>query len=292
MAMHPDEIPITARLVQQLLADQFPEVAHLPVREFRSTGTVNAVFRIGDGLLARLPRLTRWAADLDREARWLPSLASRVPLSIPVPVFLGKPTGHYPSIWAVYEWIDGSPYTDAAVDDEAAAARTLADFLIHLHRIDSAGAPRAGRRPLAELDAMTREALTAARDLIDAEKALAAWNHALGAPVWDGAPVWIHTDLLRPNLLVRGGQLVAVIDWGGTGVGDPAADVIAAWSVFGSTGRAAFLAALDVDEQTRARSRGFALHQAAMIIPYYRTSNPAFVSSAVRTVEQVIADTA
>ncbi|AWB86484.1 aminoglycoside phosphotransferase family protein [Mycetocola zhujimingii] len=292
MAMHPDEIPITARLVQQLLADQFPEVAHLPVREFRSTGTVNAVFRIGDGLLARLPRLTRWAADLDREARWLPSLASHVPLSIPVPVFLGKPTGHYRSIWAVYEWIDGSPYTDDAVDDEVAVARALADFLTHLHRIDIADAPGAGRRPLAELDAMTREALTAARDLIDAEKALAAWNKALTAPVWDGTPVWIHTDLLRPNLLVRGGRLAAVIDWGGTGVGDPAADVIAAWSVFGSPGRAAFLAALDVDEQTRDRALGYALHQAAMIIPYYRTSNPAFVSSAVRTVEQVIADTA
>lgn len=110
------------------------------------------------------------------------------------------------------------------------------------------------------------------------------------APAWDGTPAWIHADLLRPNLLVDGGRLCAVIDFGSAGVGDPAADVIAAWSVFSHTGRETFRNALGVDDGTWSRARGFALHQAAMIIPYYPKTNPGFVALAKRTVEEVLAD--
>ncbi len=102
--------------------------------------------------------------------------------------------------------------------------------------------------------------------------------------------MWVHADLLRPNVLVRDGRLCAVIDFGGIGVGDPAADVIAAWSVFGPTGRAAFRSALDVDDATWQRARGYALHQAAMIIPYYGVTNPRFVALATRTIEELLAD--
>ena len=124
--------------------------------------------------------------------------------------------------------------------------------------------------------------------MIDGGAAGAARESARQAPPWRGTPVWIHTDLLRPNLLVDGGRLCAVLDFGGVGAGDPAADVIAAWSVFGSDGRAAFRAALDVDEDSWERARGFALHQAALIIPYYRETNPAFVALAQRTVKEVL----
>ena len=102
--------------------------------------------------------------------------------------------------------------------------------------------------------------------------------------------MWIHSDLLRPNVLVHGGRLCAVIDFGGVGVGDPAADVIAAWSVFIQTERGTFRDALAVDNGTWNRARGFALHQAAMIIPYYSETNPEFVALAKRTVEEVLAE--
>ena len=102
--------------------------------------------------------------------------------------------------------------------------------------------------------------------------------------------MWIHADLLRPNVLVRGGRLRAVIDFGGVGVGDPAADVIAAWSVFGRAGRETFREALDVDDATWNRARGFALHQAAMIIPYYAETNPDFVALAKRTIGEILVD--
>ncbi len=170
------------------------------------------------------------------------------------------------------------------------AAEDLARFVLELRRIDTAGAPRAGRRPLRELDAITRDAIRSAHGLIDGEAALAAWDRALEAPAWTGTPVWIHTDLLRPNVLVRDGRICAVIDFGGAGIGDPAADVIAAWSVFGPTGRSTFRDALEVDDGTWNRARGFALHQAAVIIPYYPETNPDFVASAQRTVEEVLAD--
>ena len=289
--MHDGEAEIDAALVRRLVAAQFPELAGLPVREVRSTGTVNAIYRLGEQLYARLPRVPRFVRALEREWRWLPELAPGLTLRIPEPVALGQPAAEYPFTWAIYRWIDGHPYADQLVDDERQAARDLARFVTELRRIPPpADAPAGGRRPLAELDAATRTSITAAGDAIDGPAALAAWERALQAPAWEGQPRWIHSDLLRPNLLVGGGRLRAVIDFGSVGVGDPATDVIPAWAVFGRTGRAAFRAALDVDEATWTRARGIALHQAAALIPYYSVSNPAFAELGRRTVAEVVAD--
>jgi aminoglycoside phosphotransferase (APT) family kinase protein len=222
MKMHDGEVHIDAALVGRMVAAQFPRLSGLPVREIRSTGTVNAIYRLGDHLCARLPRVSWWAKDLDREWRWLPKLAPRLPLRVPEPVGKGHPDSSYPFAWAIYRWIDGQPYADELIEDERQAARDLARFVAALRRIDPAGAPRGGRRPLRELDAVTRAAISSARGVFDGDAAAAAWERALQAPAWDGAPVWIHTDLLRPNLLVRDGRLCAVIDFGGVGVGDPA----------------------------------------------------------------------
>ena len=291
MKMHDGEVRIDAELVRRLVAAQFPGLTNLPISAVQSTGTVNAIYRIGDHLCARLPRLRQWAQDLDNERQWLPKLAPGLSLRIPEPVGRGRPASSYPFSWAIYGWIEGRPYADDLVDDERQAAMDLAQFVAELRRMDPvAGAPRAGRKPLRELDAITRAAIDSSRGVIDSDAATSAWDRALEAPAWTGAPVWIHTDLLRPNLLVHHGRLCAVIDFGGVGVGDPAADVIAAWSVFGHTGRGLFRGALDVDDDTWNRARGFALHQAAMIIPYYAETNPRFVALARRTVKEVLAD--
>lgn len=291
MKMHDGEVGIDAGLVRRLVAVQFPRLARLPVSAVRSTGTVNAIYRLGDGLCARLPRIAEYAADLVAELRWLPWLAPHLPLRVPEPVAVGRPASGYPFPWAIYQWIDGQPYADELIGDERQAAMDLAQFVAGLHRIDPvAGAPRAGRRPLRELDSATRTAIDSSRNVIDRAAATAAWERALEAPAWQGSPVWIHADLLRPNLLVGGGRLRAVIDFGAAGIGDPAADVVAAWSVFGPAGRETFRAALGVDDGTWNRARGFALHQAAMIIPYYPETNPGFVTLAERTVGEVLAD--
>lgn len=290
MRMHDGEVDIDAELVGRLLAEQFPQLADLPVSAVQSTGTVNAIYRLGDHLYARLPRVQTWARDLDKEWHWLPQLAPQLSLRVPEPVGKGHPGSSYPFSWAIYRWIDGQPYADELVDDDHRAAKDLARFVVELRRINPVGAPRGGRKPLRKLDAVTRAAIESARGVIDSDAATTAWERALDAPAWRGTPVWIHTDLLRPNLLVRDGRLCAVIDFGGAGVGDPAADVIAAWTVFGHAGRGVFRGALDVDDGTWNRARGFALHQAALIIPYYGETNPGFVAPAKRTVEEILAD--
>lgn len=333
MKLHDDEVDTDAALVEALLAEQFPELAG-PVRPFRSTGTVNAIYRIGDDLYARLPRLAHYVADLHREREWLPRLAPSLSLRVPEPVALGRPGAGYPFDWAIFRWLEGAPYAGeasesttgggeaarghaagggaarglaagggvarghaggseaaagerGAVDDERDGAVALARFVAELRTVPvTAAAPRGGRRPLRELDRITRDALATIGDAA----ALAAWERALEAPPFGGAPVWIHGDLLRPNLLAAGGRLSAVIDFGSAGVGDPAADVVAAWAVFRAPGRTRFREALGVDDGTWERARGYALHQAALIVPYYADTNPGFVAHARRTIAQVLAD--
>jgi aminoglycoside phosphotransferase (APT) family kinase protein len=287
--MHDGEADIDVGLVRRLVAAQFPGLAGLPVTAFRSTGTVNAIYRLGDGLYARLPRMARWARDLEREARWLPRLAGRLPLRIPEPVALGRPGDGYPFGWAIYRWIEGQPYAGDRVD-ERQAARDLARFVTGLRQIDTTDAPRAGRRPLRELDAGTRAGIEEAGDDIDHDAVVAAWDLALEAPAWDGARAWIHADLLPPNLLAGRGRLRAVIDFGAAGAGDPAADLIAAWSVFGPAGREVFRDALSAGDGDWDRARGVALHQAVMLIPYYRVTNPGLAALGRRTAGQVLAD--
>jgi aminoglycoside phosphotransferase (APT) family kinase protein len=290
MAMHEGEVGHGVGLVGRLVAGRFPGLADRPVRAFGSTGTVNAIYRVGDDLCVRLPLLEEWSESLERELEWLPRLAPHLPLRIPEPVGRGEPGEGFPLPWAVYRWIEGRAY-EPERDDEVRAAQDLARFVLALRAIDTAGAPPTGRRPLRELEG-TREALEAAQKEIDTPAALTAWDRALDAPPWNGEPVWIHNDLLPPNLLVddQHGHLTAVLDFGTAGVGDPAADVVPAWSVFGPAGREAYRTALAVDDATWDRARGYALHQAALIVPYYRLTNPGFVTMAVRTVGQVVSD--
>jgi len=175
MKMHDGEVDIYAELVEQLVTAQFPELTGLPISAVQSTGTVNAIYRIGDHLYARLPRMQKWAQDLDSEWHWLPKLAPRLSLRVPEPVGKGHPSGSYSFSWAIYGWIDGQPYADELVDDERHAAKDLAQFVVELRRIDPVvGAPRAGCKPLGELDAVTREAIESARGVIDSDAATAA----------------------------------------------------------------------------------------------------------------------
>lgn len=288
--MHAGEIPIDIPLVKRLLAEQFPHLAERSITAVRSSGTVNAIYRLGDDLYARLPRMERWAESIEREWTWLPKLAPHISLSIPKPLALGKPANGYPCPWAIQHWIEGTPYHDELIGDERQAAHDLVHFIRELRSADMTGAPRGGRDPLIELDAETRSAIHSSCSVIDTEAVSAAWMHALEAPPWNGKPVWIHGDLLRSNLLVQDGRLCAVIDFGGAGIGDPAADVVPAWSVFSKVGREDFRRVLDVDEDTWRRARGYALHQALMIIPYYPETNPEFVSMAKRTVGEILAE--
>jgi aminoglycoside phosphotransferase (APT) family kinase protein len=290
--MHADELAIDAALVRKLLAEQMPELAQLPLRTVAPPGTVHAMFRLGDDLAVRLPRTAAWAGDLERERVWLPRLRDRVSLQVPEPVAYGRTTEDFPLPWAVYRWLVGSPYSKDLVRDEEETAEDLAEFVRELRRGPSVNAPATGRRPLSELDEATRSAVAEAADLLDSGAVSAAWDRALTAPPFSGEKTWIHTDLLPSNMLVRGGRLVAILDFGNVGVGDPAADVIPAWTVFGPVARRRFREVLDVDDGIWERGRGYALTQAALIVPYYRETNPSFSAAALRTIREVVGDVA
>ena len=156
--MHAGEIDIDVSLVRRLLGDQFPHLAENPLTAVRSTGTVNAIFRLGDALCVRLPRLEAWAEGMDNEWNWLPKLAPHLSLRIPQPIARGKRAVGYPCRWSTYRWIEGT-LQDDLVRDERQAAHDLAGFIFELRGVDLQGAPHAGRPPLADLDVETRTAI-------------------------------------------------------------------------------------------------------------------------------------
>jgi aminoglycoside phosphotransferase (APT) family kinase protein len=269
--MHADEVDIDVRLVRRLVAAQFPEWSRLPVEPVEPRGTDNALFRLGDEVVARLPRTLRTEAALAGEREWLPRLAPELPLEVPRPLADGEPGEGYPFRWAVYSWLDG----ENATGRERSLAADLAGLVAALWRIDPAGGPAPGPQnvfrgePIRRRDGTVRSAIAKLGGAIDAERVTAAWEADSGAPEWDGPPVWIHGDLDSRNLLAREGRLSAVLDWGCVGVGDPACDVMVAWKLLTGQTRPLFRAALEVDDATWARARAWALSQAVTALSYY-----------------------
>jgi aminoglycoside phosphotransferase (APT) family kinase protein len=289
--MHPDEFAVDTGLVRRLLRAEHPEWAHLPLCPVQSAGTDNALFRLGDDLLVRLPRI-HWAVDdVAKELRWLPRLTP-LPLQIPAPVAAGGPGEGYPWPWSVYRWLDGEEGTPDRIGNLTEAAVTLAEFVRALHRVDPAGGPRPGPGgrgvPLATRDGATREAIAALGHRIDAEAVTAEWEAALAVGEWDAPPVWVHGDLTPRNLLVVEGRLAAVIDFGGLGVGDPAVDLIPAWNLFTGEARRVYRQESDVDDATWARGRGWALSIALIALPYYLESNPVITADSWRVIDQLL----
>jgi aminoglycoside phosphotransferase (APT) family kinase protein len=179
------------------------------------------------------------------------------------------------------------------VDDLAAPellATDLAAFVTALRRVDPAGAPPSGRGvPLARRDEPMRAAIEQSADLVDTAAVTALWEEALRLPVWSGPPTWAHGDLSPGNLLVRDGRLAAVIDWGGPGVGDPTVDLIIAWNLLPASARAAFRAAMAVDEVTWLRGRGWALSISMIQLPYYQHTNPALAANSRHVIKEILA---
>jgi aminoglycoside phosphotransferase (APT) family kinase protein len=294
--MHADEVVTDAPLVRRLLAAQHPQWAHLPVVPVASSGTDNALYRIGDELVARLPRI-HWAVEqAGKERAWLPRLAPWLPFDVPVPIAAGAPGLGYPWSWSVCRWLEGdNPSPDESLEFARLAA-DLARFVAALHRIDPAGGPPPGPHnvhrgePLADRDELTRHALDALGGIIDTDAVAAAWAAALAADVSTEPPVWVHGDLAAGNLLCVEGRLSAVIDFGCLGVGDPACDLMAAWNLLSPAAREVFRDELEVDDATWARGRGWALSVALVQLPYYLPTSPAIAAGSRHTIAQVLAD--
>lgn len=277
--MHEEEIEVDEPLVRRLLAAQMPALADLPLAVVEPWGTDNGIWRLGDDLVVRLPRISWATGQIDREATWLPRLAPHLPIAVPEPVAVGAPGDGYPYRWAVHRWIPGDGASLALVDDPVAFALDLARVVAGLQAVPTEGAPapRNRARPLRDYDEATRRAIDSASHLIDGAAATAVWEEALAAPPWDGAPLWVHGDL-EGNCLVRDGRLCGLVDWGSACAGDPAVDVQVVWSpLFTEESRRSFLTSLQVDDAALARSRGAAINQACAALPYYLHTYPLIV---------------
>ncbi len=290
--MHRDEIETDVALVRRLLAEQFPRWADRPIGPVASYGTDHDIYRLGEHLAARLPRIGWATTQAAKEAEWLPKLAPYLPLALPAPLAIGHPAAGYPFDWSVVTWLPGEN-ANGTINDLHQAAVDLGAFIKALRQIDTTGAPprpshaRGGH--LAEHDEQVRQSISQLGKRVPAG-ALRSWEESLNAPTWGGAEVWVHGDLLPGNLLVVDGCLSAVIDWGGLNVGDPACDLQPAWNVFVGDSRRRFRTELEVDDASWLRGRGWALYQAVSALAYYWDTNPGIIRQATHALAQVLTD--
>ncbi len=283
--------------VRSLLEAQFPQWAELPLHEHSEQGTDHTLFRLGDDMVVRMPIRPFNGAPLEaqqcgREATWLPFLAPQVPLALPEPIALGSPTDDYPWHWSIVSWIPGVRAQRDNVDLERAAV-DLAGFIRALHAVDADDGPPPGRAtfgrglPLRLGAERIRDAIDRAAQRYDVAPMRAAFEAALEVGDWERPPVWFHGDL-DGNLIARDGVLVGVID-SAYGVGDPACDLMAGWTLFRGRSRAAFFEAVDLDEATVIRARGWVLAPACYGLTYYATV-PSMLAKMEAAIASALAD--
>ncbi len=263
-------ISVNLDLVQAVVKKQFPQYSTLPITPVVPQGWDNRTFRLGSELSVRLPSAARYEPQTLKEWEWLPHLAPNLPLPVPTPVNLGKPDKIFPWHWSIRSWLTGAPATTAIPTSPSEFARALGGFLLALRSVPASGGPVPGTHNFhrgaspAVYDRETHIALRALDSHIDTDKAARIWNEATAAEYTDDA-VWLHGDMSPGNLLVQTGELAAVLDFGCCAVGDPACDLTIAWTYFEGESRRAFRDAVDVDESTWKRARGWALWKAAIL---------------------------
>jgi aminoglycoside phosphotransferase (APT) family kinase protein len=287
-----DPMKIDADLARRLVAAQFPQWAHLPVRPVAHGGWDNRTFHLGDDMTVRLPSAAGYVPAVEKEQRWLPVLAPHLPLPIPAPLGRGEPALGYPFPWSIYGWLDGDTASLSPIDSLTTFAEDLAAFLVALQKVDTAGGPPAGEHsffrgaPPASYDEETRRTIAALGERVPGALCTEIWEAGLAA-TYAGPPVWFHGDIAPGNLLVRDGRLAAVIDFGTSGVGDPASDAQIAWTLFRGESRAAFRAALAIDDAMWARARAWTLWKSLITLD---ADNPATAAGARASLGEVLAE--
>ena len=216
------EVEITEGLVRELLSDQHPDLAKLPLSEI-SGGWDNALFRLGGSLAVRLPRRAVAVPLLENEHRWLPDLAARLPLGIPVAQRIGRPGRGYPWPWSVRQWIEGETAVSSVPIHDPDVGRSLGGFLRALHVPAPADAPTNLVRgvPLSTRTPQILKYIESVSDIVDTKKVLRRWERAIGIPLWSGPNVWVHGDLHPANVILSQGRIAAVIEFGDLTAGDP-----------------------------------------------------------------------
>ncbi len=285
---------VDAPLVRRLVDRQFPQWARLRLQLLDPAGSDHVIYRLGEELSVRLPRHAGAIGQAEKESEWLPHLAPQLPLAIPVPVEGGEPDLGYPWPWSVHRWLNGQVATYEALADSTEAAVALAQFLTALQQFtpESEQIERSRTdltaQPLSARDHATRTAITQVATMFNAAAMTDLWEAALDAPAWNRPPRWFHGDFHTGNLLTLNDRLSAVIDFGGLGIGDASCDLTIAYTLMSAKSRAAFRAALDVDDATWTRGRGWALATGLNAYTSYAAVNPRVAEQTTRQITQAL----
>lgn len=262
-------LDITLELAKNLIKQQFPEFIKLPLQSVEIQGHDNRTFRLGEDKLIRLPSAKPYSLQVKKEQTWLPFFASNLSISIPKPIALGQPSNIYPWDWSIYNWLDGVSANTLALSDDTLnhIARDLAQFLKEMHKIDITGAPTPGLHNywrgdhISIYDEQARTKITELHDIIDTQAALYLWETAINSK-WDQPPVWIHGDFATGNILIKDSRVRSIIDFGCIGIGDPACDLVIAWTLLKNQSRKIFKEEINLAPNTWLRARGWALWKA------------------------------
>lgn len=293
--MKKDHVIIDVSLVRRLIASQFPKWKELPISPVATSGWDNRTFHLGKEMSVRLPSASEYELQVEKEHEWLPKLASALPLPISDPLTMGNPEHGYPWKWSIYRWLQGETAASGRIANLAEFAINLGNFLKALHQIDAIGGPCPGLHSfyrggaLSVYDNETRRCITALKDKIDARMAMEVWEKALSTS-WKNQPVWVHGDISAGNLLVEGGKLSAVIDFGQLAVGDPACDLSINGTLFHGKSREDFQKTVHFDEGTWARARGWTLWKALVVAAGFANPHNSESKQCWRLIEDVIVD--
>jgi aminoglycoside phosphotransferase (APT) family kinase protein len=308
--LHEDEIPVDLPLVRALVDASFPDLANLALRRLTTTGSSNALFRLGNDLVVRLPRQPGGTATIDKEARWLPAVGARLPVAVPEVVAVGEPALGYGERWSIVRWLpgvhppavkpgaEGDPHRGRLAEDLAAVVLALKEAtLLREARTDPDLRWYRGE-PVGAMAEPTFTAIQRCRQIpglgLDLDRVTEVWTDVVAACSGDHyrEPRWLHGDLVAENLLVTDGRLSAVLDFGALSVGDPTVDLVAAWEVLDPPARETFRRLVDVDEPTWERARAWALALGMMTFPYYWDTMPARCANRLAMVRSVLAEAA
>lgn len=294
--MHPDQLQVSVDDVRVLVDEQFPEWRHLPISAVMSAGTDNALFRLGEDLVARFPLRAEPADEVRewvlREAAAARELLGRTRFATPIPVAVGEPSGDYPLPWAVQTWLPGTVASDSDPRESVEFAHDVAAFIADVRAIDTRGRTFTGRGRGGDLrahDAFMDICLQRSAQLVPVEQLRDLWAQLRTLPR-TATDLMTHGDLIPGNLLVRDQHLAGVLDVGGLGPADPALDLVCAWHVFEPEPRNVLRRDLGCDDLEWQRGKAWAFQQAMGLVWYYRTSNPTMSRMGRRSLHRILGD--
>jgi aminoglycoside phosphotransferase (APT) family kinase protein len=295
--MHPGQLVVATPMVRRLVASQFPEWSELPIEAVPSKGTVNALFRIGDRLVARFPLqpddpgvVRRW---IESEAAAARELLGRTRFATPEPIAMGEPGADYPLAWSVQTWIPGLTASEADAAESVGLAEDLVEFIFGVRTIDTRGRTFHGRGrggDLRDHDEWMEICFAQSDGMLDVPRLRRLWTAMRLLPRPEDGEVMNHGDLIATNVLVADGRITGVLDVGGLGPADPALDLLSAWNLLEAGPRRTMRQLLASDDVEWARGQAWAFQQAMGLVWYYADSNPTMSEMGRRTLDRIVAE--